>query len=198
MRAVGPVAQLVRAGDSSIMVPSHRKVRSGRDEFRETSPSTADGNPEPSRRYTAGRCRDYLSASVALNDRLERPAPLVGEEIVHSLRKRRGRSESLGPRFESERAHQPIIHRRLGMSAGVPSTGACGGSEMTGHGFRSMASTLLNEQGWNRDAIERQLAHSERNSIRAAYNYAEHLPERRRMMQAWSDYLDGLKRRPDA
>ena len=78
--------------------------------------------------------------------------------------------------------------RRLGWS----------GSEMTGHGFRSMASTLLNEQGWNRDAIERQLAHTERNSIRAAYNYAEHLPERRKMMQAWSDYLDTLKRRPDA
>ena len=72
------------------------------------------------------------------------------------------------------------------------------GSEMTGHGFLSMASTLLNEQGWNRDAIERQLAHTERNSIRAAYNYAEHLPERRRMMQAWSDYLHTLKRRPDA
>lgn len=78
--------------------------------------------------------------------------------------------------------------RRLGWS----------GSEMTGHGFRSMASTMLNEQGWNRDAIERQLAHTERNSIRAAYNYAEHLPERRRMMQAWSDYLHTLKRRPDA
>jgi len=65
--------------------------------------------------------------------------------------------------------------------------------EMTGHGFRSMASTLLNELGWNRDAIERQLAHAERNSIRAAYNYAEHLPERRKMMQAWADYLDQLK-----
>src|SRR5450755_4824105 len=87
------------------MVPSHRKVRSGRDEFRETLTAKADGNPEPSRRYTAGRCRDYLSASVALNDRLERPAPAMGEEIVHSFRKRRGRSESLGPRFESERAH---------------------------------------------------------------------------------------------
>jgi integrase len=65
--------------------------------------------------------------------------------------------------------------------------------DMTGHGFRSMASTLLNEQGWNRDAIERQLAHGERNAVRAAYNYAEHLPERRRMMQAWSDYLHRLK-----
>ncbi|MDD2770271.1 MAG: tyrosine-type recombinase/integrase [Methylococcus sp.] len=65
--------------------------------------------------------------------------------------------------------------------------------EMTGHGFRSMASTLLNEQGWHRDAIERQLAHSERDAVRAAYNYAEHLPERRRMMQAWSDFLEGLR-----
>ena len=65
--------------------------------------------------------------------------------------------------------------------------------EMTGHGFRSMASTLLNELGWNRDAIERQLAHAERNAVRAAYNFAEHLPERRRMMQAWADYLDKLK-----
>ena len=64
--------------------------------------------------------------------------------------------------------------------------------ELTGHGFRSMASTLLNEQGWHRDAIERQLAHAERDSVRAAYNYAEHLPERRKMMQHWSDYLNAL------
>lgn len=67
------------------------------------------------------------------------------------------------------------------------------GQDMTGHGFRSMASTLLNEQGWNRDAIERQLAHGERDAVRAAYNYAQHLVERRRMMQAWADYLDQLK-----
>jgi len=65
--------------------------------------------------------------------------------------------------------------------------------EMTGHGFRSIASTRLNEMGWNRDAIERQLAHAERDEIRAAYNYAEHLPERRKMMQKWADYLDKLK-----
>jgi len=64
--------------------------------------------------------------------------------------------------------------------------------EMTGHGFRSMACTLLNEQGWNRDAIELQLAHAERNSSRASYNYAEQLPLRKEMMQAWSDYLDSL------
>lgn len=73
--------------------------------------------------------------------------------------------------------------RRLGYEKG----------EMTGHGFRSMASTRLNEMGWNRDAIERQLAHAERDGVRAAYNYAEHLPERENMMQAWADYLDSIK-----
>lgn len=64
--------------------------------------------------------------------------------------------------------------------------------EMTGHGFRSMASTLLHEQGWPHEAIERQLAHADRNAVSAAYNYAEHLPKRREMMQHWADYLDGL------
>ena len=64
--------------------------------------------------------------------------------------------------------------------------------DITTHGFRGMASTMLNEQGWNGDAIERQLAHVEGNSVRAAYNHAQHLPERKKMMQAWADYLDGL------
>jgi integrase len=73
--------------------------------------------------------------------------------------------------------------RRLGYSK----------DEMTGHGFRSMASTLLNELGFNGDWIERQLAHTMRDNVRAAYNFAKHLPERRKMMQAWADYLDGLK-----
>ena len=68
-----------------------------------------------------------------------------------------------------------------------------GTDDMTGHGFRSMASTLLHEMGWTSDAIERQLAHSERNPIKAAYNRAEHLPERRKMMQAWADYLDRVR-----
>ena len=56
-----------------------------------------------------------------------------------------------------------------------------------------MASTRLNEQGWHRDAIERQLAHAERDTVRAAYNFAEHLSERKRMMQSWADYLDTLR-----
>jgi integrase len=64
---------------------------------------------------------------------------------------------------------------------------------MTGHGFRSVASTLLNEQGWHPDLIELQPAHKERNKVRAAYNRAQRLAERRQMMQAWADYVDGLK-----
>ena len=62
---------------------------------------------------------------------------------------------------------------------------------MTAHGFRALASTVLNEQSpFDRDAIERQLAHRETDAVRAAYNRAEYLPERRRMMQWWSDWLD--------
>lgn len=63
----------------------------------------------------------------------------------------------------------------------------------TGHGFRATASTILNEQGWNADAIERQLAHGEKDKIRAAYNTAQYLPQRRKMMQHWANYLDKLK-----
>lgn len=65
--------------------------------------------------------------------------------------------------------------------------------ELVGHGFRGMASTVLHEQGWNTEVIERQLAHAERNKVKAAYNHAQHMPERKRMMQSWADYLDGLR-----
>lgn len=65
-----------------------------------------------------------------------------------------------------------------------------GKGRATPHSFRGMASTLLNENGWPPDVIERQLAHVEGNAVRAAYNHAEYLPERRKMMQWWADYLD--------
>ena len=74
--------------------------------------------------------------------------------------------------------------RRLGYS----------NDEMTGHGFRGMAASRLNEMGWNADAIERQLAHAESNKVREAYTHAaQYLDERKRMMQSWSDYLDALR-----
>ncbi|MDN3568002.1 tyrosine-type recombinase/integrase [Paeniroseomonas aquatica] len=67
--------------------------------------------------------------------------------------------------------------------------------EMTGHGFRAMAATRLNEMGqWNSDAIERQLAHAESNKVRKAYTHAaQYLDERRTMLQVWADYLDVLR-----
>jgi integrase len=65
---------------------------------------------------------------------------------------------------------------------------------ITAHGFRGMASTLLHECGWPSDVIERQLSHAERNAVKAAYNDAEHLPARRKMMQAWADHLDVLRK----
>lgn len=74
--------------------------------------------------------------------------------------------------------------RRLGYS----------NDEMTGHGFRSLAATRLNEMGWNSDAIERQLAHAESNKVREAYTHAaQYLDERKRMMQVWADYLGALR-----
>lgn len=65
-------------------------------------------------------------------------------------------------------------------------------SPTTGHGFRSSASTLLNELGYDSDVIERQLAHKEQNKVRAAYHRAEYLSERQTIMQDWADYIDKL------
>ena len=73
--------------------------------------------------------------------------------------------------------------RRLGYEAG----------SMTSHGFRSMASTVLNEHGWPADAIERQLAHVDGNKVRATYNHAEFLATRRKMVQWYSDFLDAVR-----
>jgi len=89
----------------------------------------------------------------------------------------RGKSRHINP--ESLRAGL----RRLGLT----------NDDLTTHGFRHMASTRLNELGFNSDVIERQLAHCETNKVKAAYNHAEHLIERKKMMQHWSDYLDKLK-----
>jgi len=108
--------------------------------------------------------------------------------IIRELRALTGDGKYLFPSVRSSKramSENTVLGalRRLGYTS----------DEMTGHGFRSMASTLLNEQGWNPDAIERQFAHGERNNVRAAYNYAEYLPERKKMMQQWADYLDKLK-----
>lgn len=108
--------------------------------------------------------------------------------ILRELHKQTGHAKYVFPGVRT--ADRPMSEntinaalRRLGYSK----------AEMTGHGFRSMASTILHEQAWPHDAIERQLAHAERNKISAAYNYAQHMEKRREMMQHWADYLDELK-----
>ncbi|MBL0320179.1 MAG: tyrosine-type recombinase/integrase [Alphaproteobacteria bacterium] len=63
-------------------------------------------------------------------------------------------------------------------------------SKTTAHGFRATASTILNEHGFHADVIERQLAHAERNKVRASYNHAQYLQDRKKMMQWWGDYLE--------
>lgn len=65
-------------------------------------------------------------------------------------------------------------------------------NKMTVHGFRQIASTILNENNFSSDAIERQLSHAERDNVRRAYNHAQYLPERKQMMQWWGDYIEGL------
>jgi integrase len=69
--------------------------------------------------------------------------------------------------------------------------------QLVGHGFRHMASTLLHERGHRSEYIERQLSHGDRNTIRAIYNFADYLPERRKMMQEWADYLGELAKGAD-
>jgi integrase len=61
--------------------------------------------------------------------------------------------------------------------------------KMTAHGFRALASTILNEEGFNSDVIEKQLAHIDSNSVRRAYNRAEYIEDRNKMMQWWSDFI---------
>ena len=78
----------------------------------------------------------------------------------------------------------PLSTQSLGLVCEIQS--------VTGRGFRSLASTRLNEQGYQPDLIELHLAHAERNQVRAAYNKAQRLPERRKMMQAWAVPLDRL------
>ena len=71
-------------------------------------------------------------------------------------------------------------------------------NKMTGHGFRTLASTILNEKGYRSDWIERQLAHEDDDKIRSAYNRAEHLLERKKMMQDYVDYLEAFKKKNPA
>jgi integrase len=91
---------------------------------------------------------------------------------------------------DSERVMSPTTFNRF-----LERMGYAG--RLSAHGFRATASTILNEKGFRSDVIERQLAHQERDKVRASYNHAEYLPERRKMMQDWADFVDMCRKTAD-
>lgn len=117
----------------------------------------------------------------------------LAEQAVHILKELHQYTGNGTYLFPSRNSVKKPIHFSTLLQA-IRTLGYCK-EEMCVHGFRAMASTLLNEFGYNRDWIERQLAHAERSGVRAAYNYAEYLPERRKMMQEWANYLQCLRDR---
>ncbi|PHJ94369.1 tyrosine-type recombinase/integrase, partial [Nostoc linckia] len=117
------------------------------------------------------------------------PLPRQALTLLKNLRETHDRSPLLFPSLRS--ASRPISE--VTMNAALRRLGYAK-HEMTPHGFRAAASTLLNESGkWSRDAIERALAHQEQNAVRRAYARGEHWAERVEMAQWWADYLDMLR-----
>lgn len=107
-------------------------------------------------------------------------------ELIESLRPITGNKQFV---FYNHSKAKPLSNNAL-LSA-IRTMGYMG--KMTGHGFRGLASTTLHEQGYMHDAIEIQLAHTVGNSVSQAYNHAQHLEYRTKMMQEWSDFIDGLR-----
>ena len=123
--------------------------------------------------------------------RVEHLVPLPNQALIllQDLHKITRESEFVFPGDRNPK--QPMSNNTL-LYGGIYRMGLR--SRATIHGFRSLASSILNESGkWNPDAIERQLAHSEKDQVRAAHNLANYLDERRRMMQWYADYLDELR-----
>ncbi len=104
-------------------------------------------------------------------------------EILHELKRINGHREHIFPNIQKPRGYMSE-NTLLGAFWRMGYKG-----KATPHGIRATASTILNEHNFRSDVIERQLAHGERNKVRAAYNHAQYLPERIEMMQWWADYI---------
>jgi integrase len=119
-------------------------------------------------------------------------------ETIRQVREITGQYDLVFPseRVRTESMSDNTMRRaifKMGFDGTIP-----GKSKAVPHGFRATASSILNEEGFNPDAIERQLAHQERNGVRAAYtHHARYIEERRKMMQWWADYLDHIKKTAD-
>ena len=117
------------------------------------------------------------------------PLPHQAVEILHQLHEVTGHRQFIFPSIQYHKDRPLSPHTLISALRRLGYTGA----EQTLHGFRGMASTKLHELGYPSHLIEKQLSHSDGNKIRAAYNFADYLPERRKMLQAWADYLDQLR-----
>jgi integrase len=133
---------------------------------------------------------EWRVPAARMKMRQEHIVPLAPQAvaILRDLHALTGRGRLVFPGLRS--INRPLSENTLNVAL---RTLGFDGRTMTAHGFRAMASTRLNELGWSPDVIERQLAHAERNKVRAAYNRAAYLADRRRMMMAWADYLDSLR-----
>lgn len=156
-------------------------VRPGELRHAEWSEFTLDGD-EPLWRLPASKTKMRSQHLVPLSTQ--------AVEVLRELHVLTGHLRYLFPSSWSPRGEKPMSEntvntalRRLGFDS----------TTMSGHGFRALASTRLNEMGWSADVIERQLAHMERNKVRAVYNRAQYMTERRQMLQSWATYLDTLR-----
>lgn len=137
-------------------------------------------SPEPTWRVPAERMKMDREHLVPLS-----------RQAVAELEALRPLTEHHGMIFPSLRPRRPLSENTL--NAALRTMGFSG-EDMTAHGFRASASTLLHEQGWPPEVIELQLAHAQKSQVAAAYNRAARLKDRREMMQAWADYADQLRR----
>ncbi len=129
-------------------------------------------------------------------DRMKMPTPHVvplARQTVEVLQALQGASAGDDLLFPGNTDHEKPISNNTLLFA-LYRMGFKG--EMTGHGFRGVASTALHEMGMEHAHIELQLAHQERDRVSAAYNYAQYLPQRAKMMQAWADHLDAVRGEP--
>lgn len=131
---------------------------------------------------------EWRIPAARMKMRAEHVVPLSSQALqaLEELRPFSGRSKLLFPNManhEKPMSENTLLYAMYRMGYH---------SRATAHGFRATASTILNEQGFRPDVIERQLAHAERNKVRKAYNRAQYMDERQKMMQAWADYLDGV------
>jgi integrase len=137
-----------------------------------------------------GDSPEWRIPAARMKMREEHVVPLAAQavETLRELESHSGSSRWLFPSLRG--GHRPISENAINVAL---KTMGFDGTEITGHGFRAMASTCLNEQGHAPDVIELQLAHKDRNAVRAAYNRATRMAERRQLMQTWADHLDTLR-----